>query len=292
MNQTDNMMASGLVDRVRNPRDGRVHFSELKEMASSPAHYRKACTVPRDATSAMNIGSATDRFVFGGKVVLFTGKVRNGKEWEAFAAEHAGEVICNRAEWDTARATADNVMADPVAGPILRAKGNEFQRVMAWEAYGLECAAGIPGGDGRGGFDLLNQRESLIVDLKASGDAEPASLIRHARRMLWHCQGRWYLDGAQALSLDATRFKLIVAETSGVAVTVLTLGPNVLNLAAKQIAHWVERLKGCDASGEFPGYQQTEVEWDDVEGAGSSYGEVRRGPPKGCRPRAGSLRGG
>jgi hypothetical protein len=259
--------------KLRNPRDGRVHFSELSEMALSPAHYRKACTTAREPTQAMLIGSATDRFVFGGKVVKYTGKRDSrSKEWVAFRAEYADHVIVIESEWQAARATADCVLADPVAGPLLRAPGNEFQRVMQWQAYGgLECAAGIAGpteAGGRGGFDLINQRESVIIDLKASGDAEPASLLRHARRMLWHCQGRWYLDGAQALSLDASRFKLIVAETSGVAVTVLTLGEKVLEKAAQQIRHWVERLRGCEAEDSWPGYQQSEVEWDEVEEEG------------------------
>jgi hypothetical protein len=256
--------------KLRNRQDGRVHFSELKAMALSPAHYRQACTEPKEATQAMLIGSATDRYVFGGAVVVYEGRRDpRVKEWQAFQVEHANKLIISKTEHEVARATADCVLADPVAGPLLRAPGNEFQRVMAWEAYGgVECAAGIAGEHGRGGFDLINQRESVIIDLKASGDAEPDSLMRHARRMLWHAQGRWYLDGAQALSLDATRFKLIVAETSGVAVTVLTLGPKVLERAAQQIQLWVERLKGCDATGEFPGYQQSEVEWDEVEEEG------------------------
>ena len=263
--------------KVRNPHDGRCHFSEIKEMANSPAHYYSTCTEPRrDATGPMTIGSAVDRIVFGTpeKVVLYPGKVRNGGEWDAFRKAHADKVICIRSEWDTAHATAELVLRDPVAGPLLRLAGNDFQRTLQWETYGgLECAAGLAGADGRGGFDVINERESLIVDLKASGDAEPDGLMRHARRMLWHAQGRWYLDGAQAVGIDCTRFKLIVAETSGIAVTVLTLGPRVLEAAARSISHWVERLKGCEASGHWPGYQQSEVEWDDVEAAGLVFPE-------------------
>jgi hypothetical protein len=249
--------------RIRNKQDGRVHISELKEFSLSAAHYREACLKSRVASRPMVVGAAVDRMVFGGKVVLYPGKARAGGEWREFQLENDGAVICIESEYAEAAATARCVQMDPVAGPLVRDKANEFQRVMQWEAHGLECAAGIAGAGGRGGFDILNQRESCILDLKASADAEPGRLMRHAARMFWHCQGRWYLDGAQALSLDATRFKLIVAEVGGLACTVLDVTPRKLEGAAKLIRHWTENLRACDASGEFPGYCQSEVAWDD-----------------------------
>ncbi len=234
-------------------------------MARSPAHYRAACLESKTPTSAMLIGSAVDRMCFGGKLIQYPGAVRRGKEWDAFQDKYKDHVIVSGSEFESARATADAVLSDPVAGPLLRAPGNEYQRVMQWEHSGLECAAGIAGGGGRGGFDILNERESTILDLKASADAEPEALMRHARRMCWNTQLRWYLYGAQALSIDATKAKLIVAETSGLAVTVLTLGPSILAQAAAQIALWIERLKACEAADSWPGYQQSEVEWDESE---------------------------
>jgi hypothetical protein len=39
------------------PRDGFLHFSTLKHMARSPAHYREACVAPFEPTPVMRLGT-------------------------------------------------------------------------------------------------------------------------------------------------------------------------------------------------------------------------------------------
>lgn len=244
---------------MRHPADGRIHFSELKQHAKSPAHVRLACERARDMTRPMVVGSITDDMVFSGgrNVALYPGKVRNGKEWEAFKAANPGKTLCIQSELDDAMGAAEAVLRDPVAARYL--DGCEFQRVMQWEAYGLQCAAGIAGE--RGGFDALHTGKEYIADLKITSDTEPDALSRHAWNMLWHVQGAWYLDGARALAIRARRFVLICAEANPPHnVTVLEVPDALIENGRKSLTHWTERHRACEAAGTWPGYVQAPVE--------------------------------
>jgi hypothetical protein len=144
--------------------------------------------------------------------------------------------------------------------------GCEFQKVAQWSTYGIACAAGIEGE--RGGFDAIRARfppvqstPGQIHDLKITSSADPDELSRHTWRMLWHVQGAWYVDGARAMGLDVDEFRIIAVEaTPPHCVTVLRVPERMLEEGRKSIRHWVEKLRACDASGEWPGYVQSEVE--------------------------------
>lgn len=246
--------------RVREP-DGRVHHSSLREMRRSPLHYRHRIECPREAdTRAMLIGAAGDALIFGGrKVVIYEGKVRRGKEWDAFEAAHEGDIICNQAEHDAASGAAFAVLSDAVSGPIVKAPGTEAQRVLAWESWGLECGAGIPGPGGRGGFDLLGQ--GFVTDLKITNDASPRALERQIWAMGWVTQMAFYVDGCKALGMGPMDARLICVEaTAPHPVTVLELSPEVIDFARRSLSRWTEMLKACEASDAWPAYVQESVE--------------------------------
>ena len=247
--------------KIRNALDGRVHFSELKRMADSPLHYKYACEHPMGPSRAMTVGTIADRLVFRGNVAVYPGKVRNGKEWEAFRAANQGAAICIQSEYEEAAGAAEAVLADQVAGPMLRHDANEFQRVMQWTAYELEFAAGIAGEHGRGGFDVLNQAERWVGDLKITADASPEWLARHVFKMWWHVQAASYLDGAKALALDVADFYLFCVEASPPhPVTVLKLSPEALDLGRKSLSLWTSALRACEEADAWPGYVQSVVD--------------------------------
>lgn len=238
--------------------DGRVHFSQLKLHSRSPAHVRLACTVPRESTRSMVVGSVADARVFGHRsVAVYPGK-RQGREWLLFEAAHAGELICTQSEWDDAAGAADAVQEDHVAQDLLR--GCELQPVVQWEAHGLPCASGIAGK--RGGFDAIDRARGRILDLKLT-DSEPETLSRHALQQLWHAQGAWYLDGANAGSdvPRVTEFVLIAVDPKPPHnVTCMRVPDALLDKGRRQIAMWAERHRSCENSGHWPGYVQSVVD--------------------------------
>ena len=245
-----------------NRSDDRMHFSDLVRMADSAAHYRHAVMAPHETTRAMLVGSVTDAIVFGteDKLALYPGKVRNGKEWEAFNRDCPARTIVIQSEYDEGAASARALLDDPVSGPILRR--SQHQIVRHWEYDGVPCATGIEGE--RGGIDCLDTCvPGYLWDVKSTNDVEPGSLSRHAIRRWWHAQLAWLLDGLQASGWGATPAGagLICVESSPPhVVTVLRVPERILDDGRKSIRLWIEKYKACAAANEWPGYLQCEGE--------------------------------
>jgi hypothetical protein len=236
---------------MRHPADGRVHFSELKQHAKSPAHVKMACETAREMTRAMIVGGVADSIVFGQRgYTLYTGKTRRGAEWEDFKAEHPGQYLPIQSELDDAQGAAAAVLSDPVAAGLL--SGCDYQTTPQWLAYGLPCAAGIKGE--RGGLDAIGDR--YILDLKVTSSTDPEELARHAFRMHWHAQGVFYL------SCTATpgpwNFYLLAVEAQPPhCVTILRLSDASRRHGERLLTLWTERHKQCEAAGQWPGYVQS-----------------------------------
>lgn len=239
--------------------DGRVHFSELRHMSDSAAHYRYACEHKREPTRAMIVGAIADAIVFEHRRVAVFDGVRRGKAWEEFLVAHPKELLCSAAEYAVASGAALAVVRDPVAGPIVRRKGAVYQRVVHWTDWGLECAAGIAGEGGRGGFDIIG--DGFLDDLKITNDASPRGIERQILSMHWHAQGAFYSDGAKACGLDVDAYRLICVEaTPPHPVTVVELLPELLDFGRRSLSKWTEMLKASEAADVWPGYVQEPVE--------------------------------
>lgn len=257
---------------MRHPTDNRVHFSELKQMARSPAHYRYACEHAKDPSRAMTVGSVGDAIVFGTpeRIAIYPGPTRRGKEWDAFKALNPGKTIAIQSEVDDATGAAEAILRDPIAGPILTEC--ETQIVIQWEQMGLPCASGIAGE--RGGIDALHRASRTIWDVKCVGvDVDPDGIAKHAWRQHWHAQLAWLVDGWNARdgrALDEPTVHaagLICVEANPPhCVTVMRATPEALDHGQRSIRLWLERLAACEGEAErnpgyvWPGYVQTIAE--------------------------------
>jgi exodeoxyribonuclease VIII len=242
--------------------DGRVHFSTLREMRKSPAHYKWACENKREQTRPMLLGSITDALVFGHrKVAPYAGDRRSKAAWGDFVNAHPGDICCTAPEIADAMPAVTSLRAHKEAWGYLHSEHAELQRVMLWEDHGLPCAAGVPGEGGRGGFDVLDQADEMITDLKSTNDASPAGLERHILAMCWHAQGAWYVDGAAVQGMPRYGFRLVCVESSAPhVVTCVRLSPELLNLGRRLLRTWIERLKQCAEANHWPGYVEREYE--------------------------------
>ncbi len=262
--------------KIRHPADGRVHFSELKAMSDCPAMYAHACQHARDMTRPMTVGAIADCLVFGNRgYAIYPGKVRNGGQWDEFRAAHPDEIKCIVSEYDDAAGAAEAVLRDPVAKELMA--GCRFQDVIQWEAYGLECAAGVRGE--RGGVDAW--RSGIVLDLKVTADVEPDALAKHAWRMLWHAQMAWYLDGlawcrdagvyGERARVPSEAVIIAVRASAPHLVTCLPISARALEIGRQSISLWAEKLRACEATGQFPGYVQglapelEPPEWENYE---------------------------
>lgn len=245
-------------DRTFPPRV--LHFTELKEMRKSAAHFRAAFEVEREEDVSLRIGLLTHTLILGGDhFVVYEGE-RRGNAWKNFAAEHAGTLIVTEKEFARANKIALAVKTNPMARPLL---DGLHEQELTWDAFGRKCA---------GRIDVIGA--DFVVDVKTTRYAEPGFFCREALRRAYHCQLSWYRTGARANGHAARdAYVLGVETTAPFAVTVLRVTERALEEGAKLLRLWIERLATCEASNVWPSYAQEPVELDLVEDAGLLFDE-------------------
>jgi PDDEXK-like domain of unknown function (DUF3799) len=239
-----------------------LHFSTLKHFGRSPAHYHYYAEHGMEPTYAMHLGTAIHNLVLenGDSIVLFDGKSRRGKAWDAFVAEqNPDSIILTEAEHDTATMAARSLGSHRGAIGLLH--GLKEQRIE-WTLNGRPC---------RGTVDAVNGN---MVELKSTNDARPEFFSRLAMRLYYFAQLAWYIDGynrdvvvnpvGHVNAVD--RAFIVAVETSPpFVVQTFELTPNALDFGRKQYRLWLEGLAVCEASGEWPGYVQADVPLDSPE---------------------------
>lgn len=243
------------------PRDLPVHFSALKMIDLSPAHYRHAATKSwGGGTLAQRMGTAAHAATFEpARLVEFTGKVRRGKEWEAFQADHPHDaVIVNAREYAYARAIAAALREHPIAAPILFGHGVVHEEEILWSHEGRACSSRPDARD----------PDVLIADLKTCRSAQPERFVREATWARHHAQLRFY-DMADAADTGRTVYDprtrkgdridlyIVAVETAAPHVcTVFALDDSAIMAADRAIAAWWARLMACEAENAWHGYRQ------------------------------------
>ena len=236
--------------------DDPLRYSHLSKFAKSPAHYAQARSHDSQQTAPMQVGSATHAVVLGtGTVIAYHG-TRSGKKWEAFEAEHPGQIILTASGYEKVMGMAEAVWSDPRAKDLLYRPGVVFEQTLRVELYGKHCRA-TP--DARSA--------DYIAELKTSATSEPEQFMRHATRMLYHGQVAFYLQACAAAGIAVQRdgYVIAVEATPPYPVVVFRQTEQCLEMGDRAIRLWIERLRSCEAEGFWPGYVQSVVEWDIAE---------------------------
>jgi hypothetical protein len=223
-----------------------LHFSNLRHMARSPAHYRASILEPRDPTAAMRFGRVVHAVLLGQPYKVWEG-TRRGKDWERFeAAAGPDALIVTIDEYDRAMRCCDAVGANALATPLL-VGGHEIE--WTWTTLGRKCA---------GRIDVLG--DPFITEFKTASSTEPMQFIRGALRLCYHAQLAWYIDATQSIANVAHIVAVEVAPPY--CVQVFTLSPRAIEAGRKLYRLWLERLLVCEAANEWPGYCQSIVPFD------------------------------
>lgn len=225
-----------------------------------------------EPTYGMQRGSGTHAILFGTRPVLaYPGAVRRGKEWEAFQAEHAGALILTGKDFAKAEAMAEAVRANSLAMEVLFDDEAVHEQTVFWKMLGRSCA-GTP--------DV--RAPGYVAELKTSVSAQPERFRWQVLRMHYHAALAWYMQGVALSGLGQPQAAYIVAVESSPPhpVTVHRLTPRTLDIGARLVRLWFERLVGCEASGEWPGYAQSILELDlgDEEDVPLIFGEEAASP--------------
>lgn len=224
-----------------------VRFSHLKAYGRSPMHGHAARMRDTKPTAAMEFGTAVHAMIFNTrKVVGYPGATRRGKEYDAFAASNAANIILSGNDYEKAKRTADSVRQSKVAEPYLI---GTYEETLHFGWMGLECRA-TP--DCRG--------EDFVTELKTASSSDPARFLWHARKMCYHAQLRFQEYGCAAKAFPVLDHWIVCVESDDPhPVTVFHLEPEAREEGEKLLTIWGERLKACEASQSFPPYVQCTV---------------------------------
>lgn len=226
-----------------------LRHSRLKLMGRSPAHY--AADEPH-SSSAMDLGSAADALILGQQAIaVYPGKVRRGKEWDAWRDSQAPDtLILTSKEARAAEGMARAVARHEEASRLLT---GTIRETLLWDNAGRSCR-GTP--DVRG--------DGFLTDLKTGETSDPRRFPWKVLRFGYHAQLAWYRDGIERAGLPRPDRCYIVAveQEPPHVVTVFRLTDHVLDLGDRLNRLWFEQLRVCEASGHFPGYAQSAVELD------------------------------
>lgn len=241
------------------PTGVRLRCSTLKAMSKSPLHCMHSLLSPYEPSVSQRLGLGAHSLLLGGPaLVTYPGKVRRGKEWDAWELEHAADLILTESEVQHAEAINAAVRAHPVASRVLFQPGMIYEDTIEWDWMDrpFRCTP-----DARG--------HSHLVDLKTTKCAEPEAFKRDAIRYGYHAQLALYGLAMEQVNGSKPRSSYIVAVESKAPypVIVLELTPRALDEGAKLCREWLATYKACEASGKWPGYADAGVvEFDVLDG--------------------------
>ena len=239
-----------------------VRFSRLKLFSKSAAHY--ACNA-REETASLRKGSAVHSYLLGDadKVAVYRGKKRDPrvKEFQAFIEAHPGADVLNAREFADVDGMRRAILAHDRARQLL--DGIREQRIT-WSTAGRDCA-GTP--------DVVHLHSSgakVLVELKTSVSSSPGLFKWQGKRLAYPAQVAWYADGLERTMLykpgPVTEIYVVAVESAApYNVVVYPVTERLRVQARKQWRLWFEQLLNCEQSGNFPGYAESDVEWDAEE---------------------------
>ena len=236
-----------------------VRFSHLRAYGKSAMHGKHARERDSEQTTAMQRGSAVHALVFATKkVVGYPGAQRRGKEYEAFAQQHADAEILTMAEYDKALRMAGAVVDSTLAAPLLK---GTTETTIRFEWMGLQCRV-TP--DVRGA--------SWLTELKSSATADPMRFPWVALRHHYHAQMRFQQIACGMQPQDC--YIVCVESEEPFPVSVFRIDEKALVLGEKLLVSWAERLKNSEQSDLYPPYATCIMPIDAPDDLNLEYGDA------------------
>lgn len=244
------------------PKDGKMHFSNLKNFDKSPAHYAVSCESGFKDSREKRIGRAVHAYWLERKNIVSFDGVRRGKAWDEFCAEtlenHGvkAEDILNQDEYDTASEMIKALNKNKAAFDLI-SKCHTIEEPLDWVRNGVECS-GTPDAYG----------DDILIELKTCKCAKPRKFLYDAHNFSYHAQMAWYdiALGTQYIP-GATKWRvhyiIAVENVAPYSVVVYALDNLRIDQGHTLCEEWLERYKECQSTGFFPSYDVEEpVIWD------------------------------
>lgn len=218
-----------------------LHWSQLRNMAKSPKHFKYCLDKPFKPTPAMRFGSLVDALLFGtfdGKFKVF-GQARRGKAWADYKEKY-GETheIVTQDEHSRAWYAVESIQRSSEAMRAI--ERGDWQKSETWEVAGVKCA---------GTADVFGNG---LVELKVTSMIHPERFSWHARRMMWHAQLAWYAHGL-GVERDEPISIVAVEPKPPYDVAVYDLTENCIQAGHRLWSSLFEQYQGCVKTDHWPG---------------------------------------
>ena len=232
-----------------------VSKSDLDLLHTCPAKYRYRKDNPEEIeTPALLFGSMVHKLIlepedFETEFAVAPEcdlRTKAGKAiFEEFAAKAGNRKIIAAADFETAKAMRDAVMAHPKASKLMT--GGETETSYYWidDRTGVLCKCRP---------DKVNM--NYIIDLKTTEDASCEGFSRSMYNYRYHVQAAWYLKGYEAVTGEKPAGFVFVAveKKPPHEVAIYITNDVTLDLGAKEAAADLDVYAACAASGNWYGY--------------------------------------
>jgi hypothetical protein len=248
--------------------------SRLTTIRRSPAHLKAEMEQPTD-TAALLLGRACHSAILepddfarkyllaerceakkktDGKRCSNPGTIYSGTDgW--MCGVHGGEfqnapgvVVLTASDYEAAVNVRDAVWSHPARKLLPAQSGRELS--IAWndEGTGVRCKARLDGYE-------PSIFAGLVVDIKTTRDASKHAFMRSIWDYGYHRQGALYVEGCNAVGMDARSFTIIAVEKERpYGIMVYPLSEAYLDGGATLLRPLLARYAECVTTGEWPGY--------------------------------------
>lgn len=230
--------------------DGSLSVSGAKRLLppGCPALFRHEQLNGRPPKQAFDFGHAVHSLVLGvGAPIVeidaedWRSKHAREQREEAYAA---GNVPLLVADFTAAKAAAESVLSDPLAGPLFTDGTPEESWFWQDPTFGVWRRARTD-----------YRRPGMVVDLKTCASAEPVAIGKAVANFGYHQQHAWYVDAVRAVLDEDVTFRFVFVEkTSPYLVTVVDLDRPAVESGRRLNDRALELYAECLAFDSWPGY--------------------------------------
>jgi hypothetical protein len=257
-----------------------VNYSSLKLIRKSPKHYKHNLDNPEPENPSKYAelraihALLLEPFLFEEQFAVYEGRRdKRVKEYVDFLATVGDRTVITPAERDAAQVVADAFRAHAGVEDLLAQPTTDYEVAMVWtdpgtgiackgkaDVIGIEVFEAPDQGDG---MTTVRSARLLVADLKSFYTTQPAAVARHGKQNGWFEQLAHYTRGALAkiqaehgIEPDMVEviWQSIIAEQKAPHdVVIIEWGERVQVEAQNTLSSWLETLKECLESDQWPG---------------------------------------
>lgn len=180
------------------------------------------------------------------RVAIWTGKVRSGKEWDAFQAENSSKLILRKCDFEQTRQGALIAAGVPEIRSLLA--NCQIEQALLWREGSINC---------KGQVDAISattpQGTVNIPDLKTSYRIDEQGAVRTIRDLNYRHKMAMYrraVSQIRGVPTDDIRcFNIFVQIEPPYGVNIVQLGSDGLDWAEKQMLNLLGEVERCIESG-------------------------------------------